>query len=115
MQVLDVRLDPETPNKQYVEHVRTADLSVGVYSLPCGSVDGQLPHTEDEVYVVLSGSGRLWTPALDAEVSRGSVIFVPAGEPHRFYDIREDLHVAVIFGPAENTRRPQATSASAGQ
>ena len=33
-----------------------------------------------------------------------SVIFVPAGEEHRFTDITEDLALLVVFGPAYGTR-----------
>jgi quercetin dioxygenase-like cupin family protein len=37
-------------------------------------------------------------------VQPGSVIYVPAGEEHRFTDIAEDLAVVVFFGPAEYSR-----------
>jgi len=37
-------------------------------------------------------------------VKPGDILFVPAGEPHRFFDIREDLEVLVFFGPAEGSR-----------
>ncbi|MEE6272267.1 cupin domain-containing protein [Georgenia sp. MJ206] len=90
----------------YVENLRVPDLSLGTYVIPAGGVDGQRPHTEDEIYVVLRGVGRLWTPGRTADVGPGSVLFVPAGEEHRFVDITEDLTVLVIFGPAEHTRRP---------
>ena len=33
-----------------------------------------------------------------------AVIYVPAGEVHRFTDIAEDLAVVVFFGPAEYSR-----------
>lgn len=88
----------------YVEHLRVPDLSLGTYSLPAGSADPQQPHAEDEVYVVLSGRGRLWTPGLTADVGPGSVLYVPAGEEHRFVDITADLTVLVVFGPAEHSR-----------
>ena len=91
----------------YVEQLRVPDLSLGTYSIPAGAVDGQQPHTEDEVYVVLSGRGRLWTPTQVADVGPGTVAFVPAGEEHRFVDVEEELHVTVVFGPAEYTRRPE--------
>ena len=90
----------ETP---YTEHLRVPALSVGTYVLRAGEPDGQQPHTEDEIYVVLRGRARLWTPDLTVEVSPGSVAFVPAHEPHRFVDIGEDLHVLVVFGPAEHS------------
>jgi quercetin dioxygenase-like cupin family protein len=32
------------------------------------------------------------------------VIFVPAGEEHRFTNVTEDLALLVIFGPAEESR-----------
>ena len=89
----------------YVEHLRVPDLSLGTYSLPVGAEDPQQPHTEDEVYVVVAGRGRLWTPDLAVDVGPGSVLFVPAGEEHRFTDVTEALTVLVVFGPAEHSRR----------
>jgi quercetin dioxygenase-like cupin family protein len=44
------------------------------------------------------------TPAASADVSPGSVIFVPAGEEHRFAEVTEDLALLVVFGPAYGSR-----------
>jgi mannose-6-phosphate isomerase-like protein (cupin superfamily) len=88
----------------WAEHLRTADLSVGTYSLAAGSVDGQSPHTEDEIYVVTAGRATLRTPSGSVAVRPGSVVFVPAGERHAFTGITEDLTVLVVFGPAEYSR-----------
>ncbi|WP_055479595.1 cupin domain-containing protein [Sphaerimonospora mesophila] len=95
----------------YREHLRVPFLSLGTYSIPAGGRDPQNPHTEDEVYVVLGGHGRLWTPQGSVEVECGSVVFVPAGEEHRFIDIDRDLTVLVIFGPAEHTAGNQQSTA----
>lgn len=95
----------DEPN-HYVEQLRVPDLSVGTYSIPAGGVDDQTPHTEDEIYVVTSGRGRLVAGGQSAPVGPGTVIYVPAGEEHRFTDITEDLSVLVLFAPAEYTRRP---------
>jgi mannose-6-phosphate isomerase-like protein (cupin superfamily) len=94
------------PNRaiDYTEHLRTADISVGTYSLPAGAVDTQDPHAEDEIYVVVAGRARFVSDDGEAPVGPGDVIFVPAHEVHRFADITEDLSVLVIFGPAEGTR-----------
>src|SRR4051812_31159249 len=43
----------------YVEHLRVPDLSVGTYSVPAGGRDDQIPHTEDEIYLVTAGRGRI--------------------------------------------------------
>jgi mannose-6-phosphate isomerase-like protein (cupin superfamily) len=68
-----------------------------------GRADPQQPHTEDEVYVVLSGRGRLHTDTGDADAVPGAVLYVPAGERHRFIDIVQDLDVVVLFAPAEHS------------
>ena len=43
----------------YHEFIRTHDLSVGLYVLPAGATDPQGPHTEDEVYYVVSGRATI--------------------------------------------------------
>ena len=98
--------DPDESGTDYREHLRSADLSVGTYSLRAGACDGQQPHTEDEVYVVSRGRARFTGGDTTVEVAPGTVIFVPAGEQHRFHDITEDLAVLVLFGPAEGVRAP---------
>jgi mannose-6-phosphate isomerase-like protein (cupin superfamily) len=90
--------------ESWVEQLRVADLSVGTYCIPAGGADGQSPHTEDEIYIVMAGRATLVSDGEVAPVQPGSVVYVPAGEVHRFTDIAEDLAVVVIFGPAEYSR-----------
>jgi mannose-6-phosphate isomerase-like protein (cupin superfamily) len=92
----------------WVEHLRTPDLSVGTYCIPAGGRDDQSRHTEDEIYVVTAGRARIVTPDAVAEVTPGSVIFVPAGEDHRFDQVTEDLALLVVFGPAYGSRAPRS-------
>ncbi len=88
----------------WVEHLAVPALSVGTYCIPAGGRDTQTPHTEDEVYVVTSGRARIATPERSADVGPGSVIFVPAGDEHRFVDVTEDLALLLVFGPAYGTQ-----------
>lgn len=88
----------------WVEHLRAADLSVGTYSIAAGGTDNQGPHTEDEIYLVTAGRAVLESGGDRIGVQPGSVIYVPAGEVHRFAEIAEDLVVIVVFGPAEYSR-----------
>jgi mannose-6-phosphate isomerase-like protein (cupin superfamily) len=94
----------ESRGESWVEHLRVPDLSVGTYCLPAGGIDDQSPHTEDEIYIVTAGRAKLLSGGGQAQVRPGSVIYVPAGEVHRFTDIAEDLAVLVVFGPAEYSR-----------
>ena len=90
--------------RPYLEFARTPDLSVGLYVLPAGGVDRQQPHTEDEVYVVMSGRATIRVGDEDRPVGPGSVVFVAAGVEHRFHSIEEELRLLVAFGPAEASR-----------
>jgi mannose-6-phosphate isomerase-like protein (cupin superfamily) len=88
----------------WAEQFRVPDLSVGTYSIPAGGTDDQDPHTEDEIYVVTRGRGSFESDGKRVAVEPGSVIFVGAGEVHKFADITEDLAVLVLFAPAEGSR-----------
>ena len=88
----------------WAEQFRVPDLSVGTYSIPVGGTDDQEPHTEDEIYVVTAGRAAFVSGGKQVEVSPGSVIFVAAGEEHRFTDVVEDLATIVLFAPAEGSR-----------
>jgi mannose-6-phosphate isomerase-like protein (cupin superfamily) len=106
MQVLSEAGRPTpTDSTSWVEHLRVADLSCGTYSVAAGAADPQDPHTEDELYVCTSGRATLLTPTGSCAVEAGTVVFVAAGEEHRFVDVEEDLTVLVVFGPAEESRR----------
>src|SRR5947207_6924654 len=88
-----------TNAKAYVEFLRKSDFSTGVYRLPAGGVDGQQPHTEDEVYFVVSGRARFSGENHDMAVGPGDILYVPAKEPHRFHQITEDLEVLCSLRP----------------
>ena len=95
---------PDGEPNQYREHLRVPDMSVGTYCIPVGGKDGQQPHAEDEVYLVVRGHARLVAESGEADVGPGSVIFVPAREAHEFIDVSEDLSVIVVFAPAERSK-----------
>ena len=90
----------------WIEHLRVADLSVGTYSIPGGGVDDQVPHTEDEIYVVTAGQAVLQAGAGSVQLDPGSVVYVAEGEEHRFTDITGDFAAVVVFAPAEGARSP---------
>lgn len=87
--------------RPYLEFLRESSMSLGLYVLPAGGVDNQQPHTEDEVYYVLSGQGAIQVNDESRPVQPGTIIFVKAGEVHRFHSITEGLSLLVFFAPAE--------------
>jgi mannose-6-phosphate isomerase-like protein (cupin superfamily) len=80
----------------------SAGLELGVYVLVAPEPDRQQPHEDDEIYVVLEGSGVLQVEGNEVPVREGSAVFVEAGADHRF-TAYEHLSVLVIFErkPAE--------------
>lgn len=93
----------DEPN-HFSEHLRSRSLSVGTYSIPANGLDDQVSHREDEVYLVTAGRARLVTDTGEAEVAPGDLIYVPAGETHRFTGISEDLALLVFFAPPYSGR-----------
>jgi quercetin dioxygenase-like cupin family protein len=89
-------------NRRWREFLRSDSLSMGVYRLKAGQADEQRPHTEDEVYLVLSGKASFRADGVERAVGAGTLIFVERNLDHRFIDIAEDLTVLVMFAPAES-------------
>ena len=88
-------------NKLYLEFLKVPDLSMGLYILPAGGTDPQSPHTEDEVYYVVSGKAKIKVADEARDVQTGSIVYVAKNVEHRFHSIEEGLTVIVFFAPAE--------------
>jgi mannose-6-phosphate isomerase-like protein (cupin superfamily) len=71
-------------------------LELGVYVLVAPEPDRQQPHEDDEVYIVLEGTGTLEVEGKAVPVHEGEAVFVEAGADHRF-TAYEHLAVLVIF------------------
>jgi mannose-6-phosphate isomerase-like protein (cupin superfamily) len=81
-------------------------LDVEIYA-PRGT-DPQKPHTRDEVYVVVTGSGEFFNGGRTERFGPGDVLFVPAHVEHRFERFTGDLVVWVIFYGPEGGEAAQA-------
>ena len=89
---------PGPQGERFVTVFEHGSLLVEVYA-PRGS-DPQKPHTRDEVYVVVQGSGDFVVEASRQPFGPGDLLFAAAGEVHRFENFSDDLLLWVIFyGP----------------
>jgi mannose-6-phosphate isomerase-like protein (cupin superfamily) len=62
--------------------------------------DYQTPHEQDELYIVMSGSGEFISDGVSYDFAPGDVLFVPAGVEHRFVRFTPDFVTWVVFwGP----------------
>jgi mannose-6-phosphate isomerase-like protein (cupin superfamily) len=87
-----------TTDKPFIELFRHGTLAVEFYKPE--RVDLQTPHSRDEVYVVVSGSGTFVNGSARQTFEEGEVLFAPAGVEHRFEDFSPDFATWVFFyGP----------------
>jgi len=101
-------LDPQPRDSEghgYIDFFASEKLSVGLSMWPRDTTDRQQPHTEDEVYYVVSGRGAIRVGDEDRPVKPGSLVFVAAGVEHRFHSIEEDLRVLVFWAPPHGRAR----------
>ena len=99
----DVLAEHARSGERYHEFFRAPRLSLGIYILPAGQPDPQLPHKEDEVYYVVSGSGIVQVEGEDRAVAAGSMVYVGQDVQHQFHSITEDLTLLVFFAPARRS------------
>jgi mannose-6-phosphate isomerase-like protein (cupin superfamily) len=89
---------PGPDGKRFATVLEHGSLTVEIYA-PRG-VDPQQPHSRDEAYIVVQGSGEFINGESREAFAPGDFLFVPAGVEHRFINFTDDLIVWVIFyGP----------------
>jgi mannose-6-phosphate isomerase-like protein (cupin superfamily) len=89
---------PTPEGARFAKVLEHGSLLVEIYA-PRGT-DPQQPHTRDEAYVVVRGSGEFINGGGRTAFAPGDFLFVPAGVEHRFVNFTDDLIVWVIFyGP----------------
>jgi mannose-6-phosphate isomerase-like protein (cupin superfamily) len=89
---------PGPQGEQSVEVFEHGSLVVELYT-PRGH-DRQTPHSRDEVYVVVRGSGEFVCGDTRQAFGPHDVLFAPAGVAHRFENFPDDFAVWVFFyGP----------------
>ncbi|WP_205750483.1 cupin domain-containing protein [Deinococcus fonticola] len=83
---------------------RRGSLRVELYR-PRGH-DRQTPHQQDELYVVVGGSGTFFCDGERQSFQAGDLLFAAAGAGHRFETFSDDLEVWVIFFGPPGGERP---------
>jgi len=87
--------------RKVMEH---GTMSVEIYK-PI-AIDRQTPHQQDELYVVISGTGEFVNDGKRSSFVSGDVLFAAAGIEHRFENFSDDFRTWVIFyGPQGGENR----------
>ena len=89
---------PDAGGERFAKVLEHGTMEVEVYA-PQGH-DPQAPHSRDELYFIVSGSGEFVNGPERHPFGPGDALFVPAGVEHRFENFTEDFATWVVFyGP----------------
>src|ERR1700759_2386280 len=84
-----------TDGALFVKLMEHGSMSVEIYR-PV-ETDRQTPHLQDELYVIISGTGDFLNNGERSAFGPGDMLFVPASVEHRFENFSDDFVTWVIF------------------
>jgi hypothetical protein len=85
----------EEKDKEFVGLAHFADLEIEYYQPDV--FDKQNPHFKDEVYVITDGTSEFYANQRAVSVAKGDLLFVKAGDEHRFVNFSEGFATWEIF------------------
>jgi mannose-6-phosphate isomerase-like protein (cupin superfamily) len=95
----------QAADREFITLFRHGSLQVEIYR-PV-DIDRQQPHSRDELYVVIAGTGDFGRDGRRRPFGPGDLLFVPAGMGHRFENFSADFSTWVIFyGPEGGESNP---------
>jgi mannose-6-phosphate isomerase-like protein (cupin superfamily) len=90
---------------RFAEAFRHGTLEVEIFTP--SDRDVQSPHSRDELYVVLQGSGVFVNGPDRHRFGPGDLLFAAAGEVHRFDEFSDDFAAWVFFYGPEGGEKPR--------
>lgn len=88
-------------NRSYVELLSEDSIRVELAHYP--NPEPKTPHKEDELYVILSGSGMVHVGSETYDVDEGDVVYVEQGVEHDFFEIEDEITALVVFAGARDS------------
>lgn len=80
---------------EFITLMQFGDLEVEYYKPH--EIDKQTPHDRDELYFISKGSGEFICEDKKTMVKTGGMVFVKAGDEHRFVNFSDDFETWVVF------------------
>jgi mannose-1-phosphate guanylyltransferase len=90
----------EEEDTQFAEVFSKESITLEIGTYPTSSPKN--PHTENEVYYIISGSGMIRVGDNTYSVESGDVVFVEQGLEHDFFNIDEEITALTIFVGSDN-------------
>lgn len=93
------QLDEE--ERSYFEVLSKDSMSVELARYPNSAP--KTPHKEDELYFIMSGSGKFRVGNETHAVDEGDVVYVEQGVDHEFFDVEGEITALVVFTTSEES------------
>jgi len=104
---VEARLPDDPAKLRVAVALRHGSMRCLLYA-PRGA-DAQGVHTQDEVYIVVSGRGSFFKSGEVKPFREHDLIFVEAGAEHRFVDFSDDFAAWVVFWGPEGGEAERVT------
>jgi len=91
----------EQDENNYLEVLDENSLSVELARYP--NPEPKTPHKTDELYYIVSGSGKAHVGSERFEIEEGDVIHVERGVEHDFFEIEDEMTALIIFAGGEES------------
>ena len=88
-------------DRSYAELLSEESMRVELARYP--NPEPKTPHKEDELYVILSGTGVVHVGSETYEVSEGDVVYVEQGVEHDFSDIEDEITAVIVFAGSQES------------
>ncbi|MFB6132810.1 MAG: cupin domain-containing protein [Halanaeroarchaeum sp.] len=94
------RFEAET-DRQHFEVLDEESMTVEVGRYAEGTSEPKNPHTGDEIYYIISGSGMARVGDETYPVEAGDVVYVESGLEHDIFDIDEEITTLIVLAGKE--------------
>lgn len=91
----------EQGDANYLEVLTEDSLSVELARYP--NPEPKTAHRTDELYYIISGSGKVHVGNERYAVEAGDVVYVEQEMEHDFFDIEDEITALVVFASAEDS------------
>ena len=97
----------DLPGRSWLHYVGPAitgskNITVGFSEFPAGSApEGHVHPTQEEVIYIVSGTGKLVSPANTVDLEPGTVVYIPVGQHHQTVNDGSRFEINGVLGRNE--------------
>ncbi|QZA88434.1 cupin domain-containing protein [Salinarchaeum sp. IM2453] len=99
--VLELALEMADGEREHEVIVDRDSMTVEIGKYPGDTTELRNPHTEDEIYYIIEGEGKIRVGDTVHDVKAGDMVFVERGTEHDFFDIREPITTLIVLAGKE--------------